>query len=363
MADDLSAAALSGSPTAQRPGQFVRNIWYVAMWANELAPGALIGRTILNEPILFFRREDGSVAAMSDTCPHRFAPLSMGKVLGGDRVQCPYHGLEFAADGRCVHNPHGSGAIPQASHLRSYPTVEKHQLIWIWMGPKTPDPAKIPDYSCIDRADPLHITDPGYINMKCHYGLLVDNLLDLSHTSYLHAGLLGNNDTLVTNISVEQQGDVITVSRPSPDSDSPGMLLMLDALPHGDQYNSISWFPPSCLLLEFGVGPTGGPKSEGAGYIAVHLITPETDRTSHYNFTAIRWGVRSKDEARNREIRDKIAAGRRFAFAEQDQPVIEAQQRRMDESPVPLKPVLLSIDAGPVQYQRVLERLLQEDQA
>jgi vanillate O-demethylase monooxygenase subunit len=75
----------------------------------------------------------------------------------------------------------------------------------------------------------------------------------------------------------------------------------------------------------------------------------------------VRFNVRTEGEAANLEIRGEIAAGRRFAFAEQDQPVIEAQQRRMDQAVGPLKPVLLAIDAGPVQYQRVLDRLVRED--
>lgn len=360
MADNPVTAAPRVAASASK---FVRNIWYVGLWSHELPAGALVARTILNQPVLFFRREDGTVAAISDTCPHRFAPLSMGKLLPNDRVQCPYHGLEFAADGHCVHNPHGSGAIPQAAHLPAYQVAEKHKLIWIWMGEKPAETSKIPDYSCLDTALPLHVTDPGYLVMQCGYELIVDNLLDLSHTSYLHAGLLGTADTVVAEIAVEQKDDIVTVSRPSKNAATPGILKMMGAAERGDQWNSISWFPPSCLLLEFGASPAGQPKSSGTGYYAIHLLTPETARSTHYSFTAVRWNVQTPDEAVNREIRDRIAQMRRFAFAEQDQPVIEAQQRRLDQSPVPLQPVLLSIDAGPVQYQRILSRLLHEEMA
>src|ERR1700748_1352757 len=90
---------------------FVHNTWYVAMFSVDLAAGQLQPRTILNEPIVFFRKEDGSVAAITDRCSHRFAPLSMGKLMPGDRVQCIYHGVEFGSNGKCVKNPHGNGAI------------------------------------------------------------------------------------------------------------------------------------------------------------------------------------------------------------------------------------------------------------
>src|SRR3978361_676520 len=112
---DPQAASPAAPASPVAAPKFVRNTWYVALWSSELPPGKLVARTYLDQPVLLFRREDGTVAAISDTCSHRFAPLSMGTLLPGDRVQCPYHGLEFAADGRCVHNPHGSGAIPAAA--------------------------------------------------------------------------------------------------------------------------------------------------------------------------------------------------------------------------------------------------------
>ena len=341
---------------------FIRNIWYVGLWAEELAPGKMISRTILGEPVVFFRKQDGSPAAISDTCSHRFAPLSLGHILPGDRIQCPYHGLEFDTSGHCVKNPHGNGAIPQAAHIRAYPVAEKHTLVWIWMGDKPADPALIPDYSCMDNVPALHATAPGYLHMTANYELVVDNLLDLSHTSYLHAGILGNADTVVADISVTQVGDSVTVSRPSKDAETPGILkMMAPDIPRGDQVSSISWFPASNLLLKFGVVPTGQAEETGTGYYAIHLLTPETERTTHYCFTAVRWHVLTESDELNAQIRDKIAAMRKFAFSEQDAPVIEAQQKRMDLAPVPLVPTLLAIDAGPVQYRRILERMLHEE--
>jgi vanillate O-demethylase monooxygenase subunit len=344
-------------------GQFVRNCWYVAAWSAKLAPGELVARTILNQPIVLFRREDKSVAAIPDTCPHRFAPLSMGKLLPGDRVQCPYHGLEFAADGRCVHNPHGNGTIPAALHLRGIPAVERHTAIWVWLGDKPATPETIPDFACLDTTPALFVTDPGYLLMRAGYELIVDNLLDLSHTSYLHDGILGNAETVDAEISVVQKGDIVSVSRPSANVTTPGLLRSLATWdsPRGDQIQTIDWFAPSCLSLKTGVVPTGRPADEGTGFYAIHLLTPETDKTTHYFFTAARFNVLTEGEANNAAIRANIAKMRLFAFAEQDAPVIEAQQRRIDQAGGALRPTLLAIDAGPVQYRRILARMLRED--
>jgi phenylpropionate dioxygenase-like ring-hydroxylating dioxygenase large terminal subunit len=347
----------TSSQTTQN--RFVRNTWYVAMFSADLAAGQLLHRTILNAPIIFYRKEDGSVAAITDRCSHRFAPLSMGKLLAGDRIQCIYHGLEFGPNGKCVKNPHGNGAISNAAHLKSYPVVERHSLIWIWMGEKAADPATIPDYSCLDNRPVLHVTRPGYLKVAANYELVVDNLLDLSHISYVHVGILGNADTANADVGVDQKGDVISVSRISKNAETPGILKMMSpaGFERGDQWNTISWYAPSNMILEFG---SSKPKEKGTGYFAIHLLTPETERSTHYHYTAARWNVLTGDE-QNAAIRDKIYEMRTFAFAEQDVPVIEAQQVRMDQAGETLNPVLLTIDAGPVRYRRVLDRLLSED--
>ena len=41
-----------------------------------------LARTLLNEPVVFYRTEEGDVVAMEDRCPHRRLPLSMGKLVG-----------------------------------------------------------------------------------------------------------------------------------------------------------------------------------------------------------------------------------------------------------------------------------------
>ncbi len=351
------------SSTVQSTDRFLRNAWYVAMWSAHLVPGKMESRTILNEPIVFFRKEDGEVAAITDRCSHRFAPLSLGKLMPGDRIQCIYHGLEFGANGACVKNPHGNCTIPAAAHLKGYTVVERHSLLWIWMGDRAPDPTTIPDYGCLDNRPELHITQPGYLKVNANYELVVDNLLDLSHTSYVHAGILGTSDTVEAEIKVEQKGDVVAVSRPSKNADTPGILKMMSppGFERGDQWSTISWYPPSYLILEFGVSKPGEPKEKGTGYFALHLLTPETERTTHYHYSAARWNVLTEGDDKNEEIRKKIFEMRTFAFADQDVPVIEAQQKRMDQARDALKPTLLAIDAGPTRYRRVLDRLLSED--
>lgn len=110
---------------------FLRDCWYVAGWATEIAKQPLV-RTICNEPILLFLDQNGTVKALSDRCPHRKAPLSSGFVENGE-ITCGYHGIRFDGQGRCVHVP---GDLPFGStfSVRTFPAKLVHGFIFVWLG-------------------------------------------------------------------------------------------------------------------------------------------------------------------------------------------------------------------------------------
>lgn len=85
---------------------------------------------MLGDPVVVYRGADGTPVALADRCPHRFAPLTLGKVTG-DSIRCPYHGLMFGKDGACLHNPRGNGARPAALSVRSYPVQVQDGVIWV----------------------------------------------------------------------------------------------------------------------------------------------------------------------------------------------------------------------------------------
>ena len=150
---------------------FLRNAWYVAAWGDELAAGALFQRTILGESVLLYREPDGTAVALGNRCPHRFAPLHLGK-LRGDRVECGYHGLQFDSQGHCVHNPHSQGSPRRSAQVKSYPVLERHRALWIWMGdPQRAESGSIPDYSFL-TSSPATAVVTMYIPTACHYELL-----------------------------------------------------------------------------------------------------------------------------------------------------------------------------------------------
>ena len=192
---------------------FVQNAWYVAAMSREIA-GEPLARTVLDTPLALFRAADGSAAAILDICPHRFAPFSMGKIVNG-RLQCPYHGLEFQGDGRCGHNPHGKGATPSALRVRALPIVERDSLIWVWTGdPAQADASKIPNFDCL--VDPARVTVRGHSRVECNYRLLVDNLMDLGHSQYVHGALAASDVFNQVRRDVLTDGDAIIANMTFP---------------------------------------------------------------------------------------------------------------------------------------------------
>lgn len=350
-------------PTADLQSPYLRNAWYVAMWSDDLGAGELRARTILDEPLIFFRREDGTAAALFDRCPHRYAPLSMGELIPGDRIRCGYHGLEFDPDGACVRNPHHNEKIPPGAIVKSYPVVEKHSIVWIWMGSAAPNVEAIPDFGIFDRTAPEHISKRDWLHVKASYRLVADNLLDTSHTPYLHDGILANPDIIEAELSIDEDADSVTVTRRTPDAAVPGLFAVLfPELPERvEKWNAVRWNAPGAILLQTGLVEVGRPHDEGTGYYGVHLLTPETKTTTHYHFTAVRWGIRTEPSA-DEAIRDRLTEMRRFAFEAQDVVMIEAQQRRIDEAGE-YRPTLFAVDVGPVRYGRILDRLIAEEQA
>jgi phenylpropionate dioxygenase-like ring-hydroxylating dioxygenase large terminal subunit len=360
---------VASSPAAEMASsaeaRFLRNTWYVAAWSQDVTPGAIFSRRILGERLVFFRDEAGRVAALADWCPHRFAPLRLGQVLATGRLRCGYHGLEFDRSGTCTHNPHGNGVIPAAAAVPAYPVVERHGIVWVWMGTRTADPERVPDFSIFDGASDERIGKRDHIVMKANIDLVTINLLDLSHVSFLHDGILGNADTVAAETGVAQDGDTLYVTREQDDVEIPPLYRLSHKpdVERGDLWRVMRWDAPGNMLLDAGTKDRGASRDEGSGYYGIHLLTPETATTTHYLFSSVRRRLYS-DTSQDESIRAEIARLRRMAFEGQDEPMLAAQQetiRDLEAQGRLPRPALLSVDAGPARYRRIMDKLLAED--
>lgn len=335
---------------------FLRNTWYVGAWACEITR-ELTPRTLLGEPVLFYRKENGEAAAIGNRCPHRFAPLHLGKLVG-DVVECGYHGLKFDCTGSCVENPHGDHKIPSAARIKAYPLVEQHGLVWIWMGkPELANPADIPDYSHL--VDPRLKTIGDVMLQQANYELVVDNLMDLTHVNYLHAPYQKNDDFLAAKHEVVQQGRMLDSLRSIPSTIAPPSFVPFldDPAAPVDYWLNIRWHAPGACQLEVGVVPVGRSRSEGIRRQGTHIVTPETDTTTHYFYASSR-NYLLDDPKADLETKNWQQVG----FHEQDKPMLEAVQKMMGTTDLDsLKPVLLASDVAAVRVRRMMKELMKAE--
>ena len=256
---------------------YLRNCWQVAAFPEEIVPGRLLRRRLLDEAVVFYRTSDGRPVALEDRCPHRSAPLSRGTLLG-DTLRCGYHGLEFAADGRCTLIP-GQAVLPPNARARAYPVIERYRLVWIWMGePAGADAATIPDVHWLDHPD--WVPAAGYHRVAANYQLLTDNLLDLSHETYVHTRTIGNEAVAESPVRSRQEGDAVHVEKEIERCNPPPFYQYLARLPANAfvrRWQRTVFLPPGYVVIDVGVEPLepvpGSNRVEGR---VINLITPET---------------------------------------------------------------------------------------
>lgn len=335
---------------------FLLNAWYVAAWADELG-SSMLAKQLLGKPVVMYRRSDGVAVALEDRCPHRFAPLHLGRLVD-DQIECAYHGLRFDCGGACTLNPHGNGNIPPRALVRSYPLVERYNLLWIWMGDAgKADAATIPEFEFL--SDPDFQNVKGYTLAEGHYELMTDNIMDLGHIEFLHPGLLGSDAVRRAQTEIVQEGNTVHSNRLTSNEVLPPVLQKWYEA--GDRrvqrWLDVRWDPAGVMKLTVGVLPEGEPRENAHESQGCHLMTPATETTTHYYWAQGRnWGER--DPAMDALRLDSL----RKAFDTQDKPMIEAVQRNMGTTDLDaLRPVMLATDGGPVRARRVLKQLIADE--
>lgn len=335
---------------------FPRNAWYTASWSKDLQDQP-IGQTILGDEIVLFRGAGGA-AALEDRCCHRAAPLSRGKVIGGT-LQCGYHGLKYDGQGNCVEIP-VQATVPLAARVRSYPVCEKWNVVWIWMGdPAKADATTITPLPWLD--DPAWKVTPGYLHLEANGQLLVDNLLDFSHVSYLHPKTLaGDPREATTPVRTERLADGIRVGRWMIDYDPPPLFAAAGGF-NGrcDRWQFANWRAPSLVFMDVGLAPTAtgapeGDRSKGISIWSTHMITPETPTSCHYRFGFAR-NFRIDDEGMSKLLFD----GAVTTFLE-DKEMIEAQQRKLDGGSL-AGLIDINADTAQLQARRMLDEMTRRE--
>ncbi len=347
---------------------FLRNCWYMAGWSREFTVGTLAGVTMLNDPIVIFRRSNGSLAALQDRCCHRFAPLSKGRVEGDD-LRCMYHGLKFAPSGKCIDIP-GQPKIPPQACVRAYPIVDKCSGAWIWMGdPSLADESLIPDFVGID--DPRWAMHPGRMDYDANYMLINDNLLDLSHLAFLHQKSFGaafaggrSEKWAETRPRITKLTRGMRIERWQVNNNPPAFVPSVkEATELTDQWTAYDFVVPGVFLLRSEIFHAGTAEKCDEGpppadieplhsQFTCQAVTPLTDKSTCYFFAYV---PRVKEAV----LKDAFLELGQMAFRE-DREMIEAQQKLIDRYPND-KMMTISFDSGLAQFRRMMVELMREE--
>ena len=332
---------------------WITDAWYVAAWDAEVDRSPL-ARTICGVPVVLYRKLDRQVVALRDACPHRLLPLSLG-IKEGDSIRCRYHGLKLGPDGVAEEMPLKADRVNKRVCAESYVIAEKHRFVWIWVGDKAKaDESLIPDlWPC---SAPGWAFDGGYYPIACDYRLVIDNLMDLTHETHVHAGSIGQPELMEAPIETRVEGDAVFVTRWMPGIDAPPFWR--DALRQNgpvDRWQICQFVAPSAVIIDVGVAPVGAGATvadhdQGVRGFVIDVMTPASETATHYF-----WGMTRNFDIADHGFTARFKAQQGGVFME-DVAVLEAQQRSIEANP-DMRLSAYNIDQGGVRARLVIKRL------
>lgn len=213
--------------------------WYAVAWSHEIAPAGLLARRFMGRDVVLWRSSAGLVC-WRDLCIHRGAKLSLGVVQqrpnSSDCLVCPYHAWEYAPSGQCVHIPaHPHLPPPEKARAESYCVRERYGAIWVCLGdphgevPEFPSP--IPERTA-ETPESLRTVYAGPYRFRAKGPRVIENLFDVAHLGYVHAGMLGDPGRLEINdykVTITPQGpDASSILIWQPDPDGTGRPALVD---------------------------------------------------------------------------------------------------------------------------------------
>jgi phenylpropionate dioxygenase-like ring-hydroxylating dioxygenase large terminal subunit len=337
--------------------KYVKEAWYPVVWADRVGR-ELTRHVVCEEPIVVYRLENGKIAALQDACPHRLAPLSLGK-LKGDNIECGYHGMTFDCSGKCVLIP-GQDIIPGSALVRSYPLEVKYGLVWLYLGnPKNADPKKIFHIAQYEDSS-WHAVQGDTLRIECNYLSLCDNLLDPAHVTFVHTTSLGTPAGATVPVNNEYRKNGIVVWRwirngpPIPLFAKFGKLTGMV-----DRWHYYNYSPPCYFAIDMGSCPTGSipdmdKRSEGVQMFNCHVLTPVDERTVLQHWFHVR-NFRIDETDMDKDLNKSLD----MAFNE-DKVILEKIQLEEERDP-DFKRIILGIDAAPMKMRRMVDKLIETE--
>jgi vanillate O-demethylase monooxygenase subunit len=217
------------------------------------------------------------------------------------------------------------------------------------------DPALIPDlWPC---AKDGWVFEGGVNFVKANYKLMIDNLMDLTHETYVHPDSIGQAELMEAPITVRTAGDKVYVSRWMPGVDNPPFWRMNSGFNSPiDRWQVCEFLAPAAVIIDVGVAPAGllggidDDKTRGTNGFVIDFMTPSGDDTMWYF-----WGMARNFHIDDNDLSERIRAAQGRVFA-QDVEVLEAQQANIKALPHETLRAF-DIDGGGVRSRAVLHEL------
>ncbi len=220
----------------------LRNRWW-CIGPSAMVADQPVGIMRLGTKLVAWRDAGGQVNLTDDWCPHRGAPLSLGRLKDG-QLSCRYHGLEIAGDGTVTAAP----AFPECPYVgkkmvRAYPVVEHFQGLWAWFGADAtvePVPLVFPG----EFTSPEWTGFPITSTWQTNYQYVWDNVIDIMHPEYLHKDTQYFDTGVANRVKVTVTDTGFKVNREIYDGDNVEVMEFID--------NGAFWFrvgfyaPPAC---------------------------------------------------------------------------------------------------------------------
>lgn len=341
--------------------KYVQNCWYVAAYGEEVTNERPLATQVAGESLVLYRDTKGGVVAMADKCPHRLAPMSLGRVVGDD-LRCMYHGLKFNPTGKCVEIP-GQKTIPKKLCTEVYAVVESHQWVWVWIGNQAEADESVRPIE-LGHGPGDGVLVQGTLTFEANYQLVNDNLTDFSHVSFVHENSLGS---YTGGDDFADQAPVMTYLENGIRFDRwnesvPVMPYLTNTgdLTEIDYWISYEYLLPGILLMETGAYPPGTAKKLDKGRpeglepfmssMNSQAVTPIDEHRTKYYYSVCH-PVTEPDYHESLKFRFKMA---QLGFSE-DKVMIEAQQRVVNENPDDL---MLGIkhDKAPNHFRKLVKK-------
>lgn len=338
---------------------YLEKAWYFAGWSEDVKVGEVKELVVCERELAVCRTESGAAMVVGDRCPHRFAPLHLGKVRG-ETIECPYHGMRFGPDGRCSHNPHGG--ISSALSTPSYAVIERDGCIWFWLSLTTaPDPALVPDMTWLSDVPATAVGRLPTLHVKADYKLFIDNLFDPVHADYIHASTVGGSG-LFNTVRPEVRTDGYKVEATWDFGTTEVLPVHRKRLAEHEQvetlFGSTLWAPTVVLVWSV-IKPAGSRWEDGIRAGTYHILTPAKAGMTTYDVANVR--SYDLDDVEQTRATAELTG---IAFSQEDKPMMEAMHKVIGANEFwDLKPALQPIDQACSKARRSLDMLIEKEAA